>query len=97
MSAEKTGLKKYTTVTNQAGCAYAGRIEAVAAYNKIGAPSGAKTLTFSDSPKRVNLIPEWIAQNNPAVGGYFVVEDLHGNTVCKFVDATTFSAAFTPA
>lgn len=97
MAASKTGLPKYTTTSNAAGVAYAARIKAITPFEKAGAPSGAKTLTFDGSPKSVNLITDWLAVNNPVVGGYFVVEDIHGNTVCRFVDATTFSAQFTPA
>lgn len=94
MSAEKTGLKKYK---NANADAYAACVQEIVPFNKPGAPSGAKTLTFSDSPKRVNLIREWLEANNPVVGGYFVVEDVQGNTICRFVDAATFSSAFTPA
>lgn len=94
MAAEKTGLPKYT---GPSGNAYAARVQTVVPFQKNGAPAGAKTLTFSDSPKRVNLIPEWIAANNPAVGGYFVVEDYSGNTICRFVDASTFAQQYTPA
>lgn len=96
MSASRTGLPKYTTSANEAGCAYAAKIQEIVPFDKAGAPRGAKTLTFSDSPKRVNLIPEWIASNLPVVGGYFVVEDYQGNTICRFVDASTFASQFKP-
>lgn len=94
MAAEKTGLPKYTSA---AGVAYAARVKAVEPYVRHGLPAGCKTLTFSDSPKRVNLIPEWVSANNPVPGGYFVVEDLQGNTICRFVPADTFTVQFSPA
>jgi len=91
MAASKTGLPKYTS---SSGDAFSARIKDIADFAPV---LGAKTLTFEDSPKHVNLIPEWIAANNPAVGGYFVVEDVSGKTVCRFVDASTFTAQFKPA
>lgn len=90
MAAAKTGLRKYET---SAGYAFAARISAI---DEFFGMQGAKTLKFSDSPKHVNLIPTWIVANNPVVGGYFVVEDVSGNTICRFVDEATFAAEFTP-
>ena len=91
MGAERTGLKKYQGASS---VVYAARISEILLFVPF---PGAKTLRFDDSPKKVNLIPEWLASNNPVIGGYFVVEDMQGNTICRFVDATAFSAEFAPA
>lgn len=90
MAAAKTGLPKYERIAG--GHAFAARVSAVEPFGQV---AGAMTLRFSDSPKRVNLIPEWVAANRPVAGGYFVLEDdADGNTSCRFVDATAFSAEF---
>ena len=59
---------------------------------------GSQTLLFSNSNKRVNLIPAWVRANNPQVGGYFVVEDdAHANTICRYVAGVEFDALFEAA
>lgn len=93
MAASKTGLPKYAKGD---GFVFAARINEIVPYIYPRAV-GAKTMRFSDSPKKVNLIGEWIAANNPVIGGYFVVEDVNSNTICRFVDANTFAGQYTPA
>lgn len=97
MSASKTGLPKYRRISG-ADYVYAARVGSMVPFTNPGAPAGSQTLWFSDSPKKVNLIGDWINANNPAVGGYFLVEDdAAGQTTCRYLDAATFASEFTPA
>ena len=91
MGAERTGLKKYQGAS---GVVYAAKVSEVTPFFGM---NGAKTLRFEDSKKKVNLIPDWVAANNPSVGGYFLAEDVSGNTICRFMEAAAFDAQYQPA
>lgn len=86
MAAAKCGLRRYSS---DGRTVFAARIKEIKAF---GTMPGAKTLLFSDSPKRANVVPDWFVANRPAVGGYFVIEDVDGKTLCHFMKEEQFSS-----
>lgn len=85
----KTGLTKYARKGSTRN-AYAGRVTSVQPYIR-----GAMTLHFGDIDKRMHVVAEWVAKNNPQTGGYVVIEDSDGPTPnCYFSAASAFEADF---
>ena len=86
MSAAKTGLPEYRRGTVSV---YAAKITAIEQH-KV---SGALKLYFGDLDKEANVRPEWVLNNNPQVGGYFVVEDTNDPLpLCVYSPAKVFEA-----
>lgn len=80
MAASKARLTKYIGADGSA--VYAAKITEIVPFEAV---PGALTLQFGDLDKRANLVPEWIAQHKPKVGGYFLVFDrADGQTLCRF-------------
>lgn len=96
MSASKTRLTKY--LGKDGAAVYAAKITEILPFTPVGAPRGSATLKFGELDKKANLIGSWIAEQNPRVGGYFVVYDLpDGQTLCRFESAESVSQNYTRA
>lgn len=83
MAASKTRLTKYLGKDGDA--VYAAKITEIVPFSP---PVGARTLMFGELGKRANLIPRWISDHGPQIGGYFVVYDASdGQTLCRYEPA----------
>lgn len=94
MAASKTRLTKHR---DKGGAAvYAAKITEIVPFTQAGAPGGSMTLKFGELGKKSNLIGSWIAEQNPKVGGYFVVYDLpDGQTLCRYETAASVAQNYT--
>lgn len=96
MAASKTKLTKY--IGKDGAAIFAAKITEMVPFTQVGAPPGSATLKFGELGKRSNLIGAWVAQNNPQVGGYFVVYDTpEGQTLCRFESAERVAQEYTRA
>ena len=87
MAASKTRLTKYLGADGAA--VYAAKITSIEPFVKM---PGALTLKFGELDKQAHLIPAWIAEHSPQVGGYFVAYDLpDGQTMCRYETADTIA------
>lgn len=96
MSAASTRLNKFSGQDGKV--VYAAKIRAIEDFNMAGAPQGSKILHFEDPRRQSNLVGEWVAQNRPAVGGYFIVFDnSSGQSVASYIPAETFESQYVRA
>jgi hypothetical protein len=57
----------------QYGDAHAARITRLELYETPGVPGVCGRLWFDDIRTKAQLVPAWVLENKPEVGGYFVV------------------------
>lgn len=94
MAASKTRLTKY--LGKDGAAVYAAKITGMEPFIQVGAPAGSMTLKFGELKKQSHLIGPWIAEQNPSVGGYFVVYDLpDGQTLCRYESAERIDQNYT--
>lgn len=94
MSAWKTGLPEYRQGESRV---YAGKITAVEPFDMAGLPGCAK-LRFGDLDKEANVQPYWVNEEQPQVGGYFVVIDLpSGRPTAFYLPAHEFERRYVRA
>jgi len=93
MSASRTGLHHFKGDDGKS--VYAAKITTITEFKPAGAPQGSMRLFFGDLDKQVNLVGQWIRDNNPEVGGFFLVEDMEGgNTSCRYVPERSFNKQY---
>lgn len=85
MSARKTRLTEYE------GEVFAAKITDIQPREMPGIPGICMTLTFGELGKRAILIPSWVEENKPAVGGFFVVKDGPNGSIATFKPAVAFN------
>jgi len=89
MSASRTGLHHFKSADGKS--VYAAKITTITEFKPAGAPAGSMRLFFEDLDKQVNLVGQWIRDNNPKVGGYFLVEDTKDKeTTCRYIGDNEF-------
>jgi hypothetical protein len=92
VGAAKTRLTKY--LGKDGAAVYAAKITEILPFSP---PVGARTLIFGELKKRSNLVPQWVADHGPQVGGYFVVYDADGQTLCRYEPASSIENNYTRA
>lgn len=91
MSASKTRLTKY--LGKDGAAIYAAKITEIYPFVKM---PGAFTLKFGELDKQAHLVPLWMAENHPEVGGYFVAYDLpDGQTKCRYETSDGMAQKYT--
>lgn len=87
--AVKTGLPEYKRGDKSV---YAAKITGMELFLAVQRQHpGATTLFFGEIDSKSNLIPKWMEEQKPEVGGYFVVEDGDdGNDFTVFVPESEF-------
>ncbi len=93
MGASKTGLDEYK---KNGKSVFAVKIISIEDYPHV---TGAKTIKFlrpNGNQAEANLLPAWVQEHNPQVGGYWVVDDTeNGRTQAKFeADAQKFEREY---
>lgn len=93
MAASKTRLTKYLGKNGTE--IFAAKITEI---RPFAPPEGARTLIFGELNRRSNLIPQWVADHGPQVGGYFVVYDASdGQTLCRYEPASNIEKNYSLA
>lgn len=91
MAASKTRLTKY--LGKDGAAVYAAKITEIVPF---APPVGARTLKFGELGKQSHLIPQWVADHGPQVGGYFVVYDAsEGQTLARYESAASMESNYT--
>lgn len=89
--ASKTGLPEYKKGDK---VVYASQIVAMMPF-KSEVYDGAMTIWFDGADKKAHMIPSWVTQNAPEVGGYWCVRDTEtGSSECFYKSAPDFEKEF---
>jgi hypothetical protein len=94
MSAAKTRFPAYMKGGEKV---YAAKITSIEPFARHWLPpelSGSMRVTFGDIDRHANIVPSWLNQHNPQVGGFFVVRDGPNGTVAEYVAPEQFAQSY---